>query len=407
MPIPLDVRVPRFSLALLLIIFSLTPARGDVDAGKLAQIRAKMQAFVDQRDIAGAVTVVGRSIGIVSHEAVGNLNLDKGQPMPIDGLFRIASMTKPITAVGIMMLVDEGKLTVDDPVEKHLPEFRGQMVVVKKDKEATILKNPSRPITIRDLLTHTSGVTAQMPPGLAELYRKRDRTLAEGVLAFSQRPLDFEPGTKWAYCNPGIDTLGRIIEVASGMSYEDFLHKRIFYPLAMRDTTFYPTPKQAERAAGLYDKKDDKLVPAGNPVIMQPPGARYPIPAGGLWSTGADLAKLYQVMLRKGTYGNVRFLSEKSVAEMTKLQTGDLPGGFTPGMGFGYGWAVVVKPQGVTGMLSAGSYGHGGAFGTQGWLDPGKDLFIILLIQRVGLGNSDASKMRQELQELAVGALGK
>src|SRR5262245_42463799 len=125
MPIRLDARVPRFSLALLLFTLVLTPARGDVDAGKLAQIRARMQAFVDQHDVAGVVTVVGRSTGIVSHEAVGNLNLEKGQPMPIDGLFRIASMTKPITAIGIMMLVDEGKLTVDDPVEKHLPEFRG------------------------------------------------------------------------------------------------------------------------------------------------------------------------------------------------------------------------------------------------------------------------------------------
>jgi CubicO group peptidase (beta-lactamase class C family) len=316
-------------------------------------------------------------------------------------------MTKPITAMGIMILVDDGKLSVEDPVEKHLPEFRGQMVVVSRDKDQVVLKKPSRPITIRDLLTHTSGVTAQLPEGLGDLYRKRDRTLAEGVIAFSQRPLDFEPGTRWAYCNPGIDTLGRIIEVASGMPYEDFLHKRIFEPLGMRDTTFYPTAEQLKWAAAIYDKKDGKLIPATNPIIGLVPKARYPIPAGGLWSTPLDLAKLCQAMLRKGVADKARILSEKSVAEMTRLQTGDLKTGFTAGMGFGYGWAVVVKPEGVTSMLSPGTFGHGGAFGTQYWIDPHKDLYIILLFQRVGLKNADASKMRQEVQELAVQAFSK
>src|SRR5439155_7494509 len=129
------------------------------------------------------------------------------------------------TAIGIMMLADEGKLKVEDPVEKYLPEFRGQMLVAEqaKDKGTVTLKKPARPITLRDLLTHTSGLPGGMPPGLADLYTKRSRTLAEGVIAFSQRPLDFEPGSKWAYCNAGIDTLGRVIEVVSGQSYEDFL----------------------------------------------------------------------------------------------------------------------------------------------------------------------------------------
>lgn len=397
----------RVVLSVLLLAFLVVgPSRADADAGKLGQVRARMQAFVDQHDIAGAVTVVGRSSGILSHEAVGQRDLAKGQPMTKDALFRIASMTKPITALGIMMLVDEGKLSVSDTIEKHLPEFRGQMVIASRDKEKVVLKKPARLPTIRDLLTHTSGVTAQLPPGLAELYRTRERSLAEGVLAFSQRPLDFEPGAKWAYCNPGIDTLGRIIEVASGMSYEDFLHKRLFAPLGMHDTTFYPEAKRLERMAQIYDKKEGKLVPADNPIIGLVPNARFPIPAGGLWSTGADLAKLYQLMLGRGARGNTRFFSEKSFTEMTRLQTGDLTAGFTGGMGFGYGWAVVVKPQGVTGMLSPGAFGHGGAFGTQGWIDPAKDLYVVLLIQRVGLPNADASKMRQALQELAVGAVG-
>src|SRR5262249_39625753 len=154
-----------------------------------------------------------------SHEAVGYQDLEAKRPMPKDALFRIASMTKPVTAIGIMMLVEEGKLAVEDPVEKHLPEFRGQMLVAGRSKDAEMLTKPSRPITVRDLLTHTSGLPGGPPPGLADLYLKRTHTLAEGVIAFSQRPLGFEPGAKWEYCNAGIDTLGRIIEVLSGDSY--------------------------------------------------------------------------------------------------------------------------------------------------------------------------------------------
>ena len=393
---------------LLLPALAAPPARGDdLDAGKLAAVRERMQAFVDKQEIAGAVTVVGRKAGVASAVAVGSLSLEAKQPMAKDALFRIASMTKPITAVGIMILADEGKLSVEDPVEKHLPEFRGQMLIAARDKDTMTLKKPSRPITLRDLLTHTSGLTTRMPDGLSDLYVKRGRTLAEGVMAFSQRPLEFEPGSRWAYCNPGIDTLGRVIEVVSGQSYEDFLRKRVFEPLGMKDTTFYPGKEQRARAAVLYGKKDGQLVAAPDTLLGQSPEARYPIPAGGLYSTGADLAKLYQMMLGKGALGKVRILSEDGVAAMTKVQTGDLKTGFTDGMGFGFGWAVVRQPAGVTEMLSPGSYGHGGAFGTQGWIDPGKDLFVILLIQRTGLQNSDASQMRQELQAAAVGALKK
>ncbi|HEY1379051.1 MAG TPA: serine hydrolase domain-containing protein, partial [Gemmataceae bacterium] len=223
-----------FAAVALAVPWLFVPARGD-DAGEpLGQIRPRMQAFVDQGEIAGAVTVVGRRDGILSIEAVGYQDLAAHRPMPKDALFKIASMTKPITAIGIMMLADDGKLSVEDAVEKHLPEFRGQMLVAGRDKDAgtVTLKKPARPITVRDLLTHTSGLPG-WPPGLADVYTKRNRSLAEGVLAISQRPLEFEPGSKWAYCNQGIDTLGRIIEVVSGQSYEDFLRTRLFEPLGM------------------------------------------------------------------------------------------------------------------------------------------------------------------------------
>jgi CubicO group peptidase (beta-lactamase class C family) len=360
--------------------------------------------FVQKGQIAGAVAVVGDAREVLVLEAVGDLDVQAKRAMPKDAVFRIASMTKPITAIGVMQLAEDGKLSIDDPVEKHLPEFKGPWLIAERKDDALTLKRPQRPVTLRDLLTHTSGLPGGYPPGLSDLYEKRDRTLAEAVLAISQRPLEFAPGSKWAYCNPGIDTLGRVIEVRSGMPYEAYLAKRVFEPLGMKDTTFFPSEEQLKRLAALYDSKDGKLIRAREGLLALPPGAKHPIPAGGLYSTGADLARLYQAMLNGGRLGDARVLKEESVKAMTTVQTGDLKTGFTPGMGWGLGWAVVREPQGVTAPLSAGSYGHGGAFGTQAWIDPHKGRFVVLLIQRAGLPNSDASEMRDALQKAALAA---
>jgi CubicO group peptidase (beta-lactamase class C family) len=402
----------RFAILLLaLAALGLRPASAaEFDPQKLAEIPKRMQKFIDEQgpqQVAGMVIVVGSSQGIALHEALGKRTLESGEPMPKDALFRIASMTKPITAIGIMMLEQAGKLSVDDPVERHLPEFKGQLLVESRDGDRLVLKRPSRPITIRDLLTHTSGMPGGYPPGVSDMYFQRKYSLAEAVAMVSQRPLDFEPGTKWSYCNTGIDTLGRIIEVASGQSYEEFFRQRVFLPLGMKDTTPYPASQQLARLAGLYEFKEGKLNYVEWSLIGPPEGARHPIPAGGLFSTGEDLARLYQMMLRGGTLASTRFLSQEKHRQMTALQTGDLACGFTAGMGFGFGWGVVKEPQGVHAMMSQGTYGHGGAFGTQGWLDPQQDLFVILLIQRIGLPNADASPLRKELQSGAVEALKK
>ena len=388
------------------LLFTVSGSRAaEFDQEKLSHdVRAALQKYVDRDELAGGITVVGTSKGIVCQEAVGKLNLESGSPLPKDALFRIASMTKPITAIGIMQLVEQGKLSVDDPVEKHLPEFKGQMLITEKSGDSVTLKKPSRPIQIRDLLTHTSGLSS-FPAGLQDSYSRRDHTLAEEIMAMSQRPLDFEPGTKWSYCNAGIDTLGRIIEVVSHQRYEDYLAEHVFQPLGMKDTTFYPTPDQMQRSATLYDRKDGKLVAAGFTLIGAPEHVKNPVPCGGLYSTGGDLAKLYQAMLLKGKLGDQRILSEDTVATMTKTQTGDIETGFTKGMSYGFGFAVVKKPQGVTEMLSPGTFGHGGAFGTQAWIDPQKDVFTILLIQRTGLSNSDESDIRRDAQIAAYGAI--
>jgi CubicO group peptidase (beta-lactamase class C family) len=396
-------------LCLMLVAFGLHAdvRAAEFDADALQKLQPKLQEFVDKNVVAGAVVAVGTHRGLELVEVAGYQNLSQKLPMRSDAMFRIASMTKPVTALAIMILVDEGKVSIDDPVEKHLPEFKGQMILTASDKEtgAVTLKKPSRPITIRDLLTHTSGLPGGFPDGIADLYFKRQLTLGEAVAISSQRPLDFEPGTRWSYCNAGIDTLGRIVEVVSKSSYEDFLQNRIFEPLGMWDTTFYPTDNQLTRLAGLYDIKEGKLHDVGFQLLGPTKSAKHPIPAGGLYSTVEDLGRLYQVMLLRGAIGELRIVSEKSVAEMTKDQVPGLTAGFTPNIGMGLGWQVTRQPNGVHAMLSSGTFGHGGAFGTQGWIDPEKDLFVILLIQRIGIANADASDIRREVQQLVVDAI--
>ena len=396
------------SLAVLAASLRLTNVdAAEFDTAKLEKLRPKLQEYVDKNIVAGAVVAVGSHRGLANISWAGHQNREQNLPMLPNATFRIASMTKPITALAIMLLVDDGKLSVEDPVEKHLPEFKGQLIVSGRDKETgtTTLKKPSRPITLRDLLTHTSGLPGGFPEGISDLYFRRQLTLGEAAAISSQRPLDFEPGTKWAYCNAGIDVLGRIVEVVSGESFEGFLEHRVFRPLGLRDTTFYPNGEQLSRLAGLYELKDGQLRHIAYQLLGPTKGAKHPIPAGGLYSTAEDLARLYQLMLLRGAIGELRIVSEKSVAEMTKNQTGDLTAGFTSNIGMGFGWQVTRQPEGVHAMLSSGTFGHGGAFGTQGWIDPGQDLFVILLIQRVGMANGDASDIRRDVQQVVVDAI--
>lgn len=390
----------RRVLSILLLAVCVAPVFGQTPP-VVPAISARMHQFDKSNDLSGSVTIVGRGNSIVHFDAVGLADVDAKKEMTRETLLKIASMTKPITALGIMILADEGKLSPDDPVEKHIPAFKGQKLKVGSE-----LKDPKRPITLRDLLTHTAGLPIY-PPACADVYQKRNKTLEETSNIIGKEPLVFEPGTKWSYCNPGIDTLGRVIEVCSGDPYHVFLQKRVFDPLGMKNTTFYPSAGQVANTATIYNKKDGQLVAATNQILELPAGAKHPVPAGGLYSTAGDIAKLCQAMLGKGALGGTRIVSEKNFAEMTKTQTGDIKTGFVDGMSFGYGFAVVKEPKGVTAMLSPGTFGHGGAFGTQYWIDPKQDLFVILMIARTGLSNGDASIMREEFQKLAVDAIKK
>jgi len=364
-----------------------------------APIAERMKAFVDDGTISGAVTLVATRDRVLSLDVVGQADLASQKPMRDDSLFWIASMTKPIAAVAVLMLQDEGKLNVEDPVEKYLPEFKNQWVIKEKSSNTLTLARPARPITVRDLLTHTSGLGDVPAP-------RPDASLAELVMAYAQQPLRFPPGSKWEYCNSGINTLGRIVEVVSGQRVEKFFQRRIFNPLGMKDTTFWPTASQAKRLAKTYKQGKDGKGLEETDIFFIKGGLsdrkRTPLPAGGLFSTAGDMARLYQMMLNGGELRGKHILSKESVALLTRTQTADIKTGFTDGMSWGFGFQVVKEPQGVTAMLSPGTFGHGGAYATQSWADPKKDLIYVLMIQRAGFPNGDNSSVRKAFQEAAI-----
>ncbi len=267
-----------------------------------SRVRSSLQRFVNDKEIAGAVATVGDGNGIQALETIGLAEVEGARPMRPDTLFRIASMTKPITGIAVMMLVEGGKIGLDDQVAKHLPDFAGQMMLGWHQGDSYVAKRPARPITIRDLLTHTSGVPDGPLPDSPERDAKPATTLAESAERYGRRRLSFEPGSRWSYSNAGINTLGRVIEVASGTSYEGFLKNRIFDPLGMVNTTFYPTPEQMTRLAMTYAKDGEVLQPIPSVKVAPKAGERPPSPAGGLYSTAPDLARVYRMMLGSGSF---------------------------------------------------------------------------------------------------------
>ena len=382
-----------FSLSLCLPSYA-----GDVSKA----VRDTMQKFIDDGEISGSVTLVARDGEVVSFEALGASNLETGDRMEKDDLFWIASMTKPLAGVSLMMLAEEGKLDINDELEKHLPEFKGLWMVDKKSNAEMTLKRPSRKITLLDVATHTAGIAGVKEP-------RAHTTLAELVSMISQKPLEFEPGSRWKYSSAGSNVLGRVVEVISGQRYQDFLQERIFDPLDMKDTSFFPRFQHAHRVATPYLKNDKvKKLTASEFHFMN--GALWDTqrtvkPSGGLFSTAEDMRKFYQMMLDGGVVGETRLLSETSVKELTRTQSRCIETGFTKGMSWGIHFQVVKDPQGVTAMLNPGTFGHGGAFATQSWADPTNQTIYILMIQRRGFRNGDNSPIRLAFQTAAAKAL--
>jgi CubicO group peptidase (beta-lactamase class C family) len=374
-----------------------TPAPSQDSSGtapSIPSVGEAMGKFVADREIAGAVTLVATPDRIVHIDATGKADIAAGRPMRPDSIFWIASMTKPITGTAVLMMQDEGKLSVDDPVEKHLPEFKGL-----KDKDGKPVK-----VTIRHLLTHTSGMSEASP---AEASAIKD--LAGLMPVYVGKPVQFPPGSKWTYCQSGINTAARVVEVASGLPFDRFVERRLFAPLGMKDTTFYLTEDQLPRLAASYRRsKEGELGATPVGILYGKPATsrdRFPAANGGLFSTAPDYARFCRMILNGGELDGVRYVKPESVALMTSVQSGDLKTGFTPGNGWGLGWCVAREPQGITAMLSPGTFGHGGAYGTQAWIDPVKKRAYVLMIQRADYPNSDGSEVRGVFQGAASAAL--
>lgn len=357
----------RFSLRALLILISCAK----LSAIEPASVAAVLQPFVDRHTLAGAVTLVATKDKVLDVGAVGFADIEANKPMTPDAIFWIASQSKPITATAFMMLVDEGKVKLDDPVEKYLPEFHGQMVIAEHDDTHTLLRAPVHPIMVREILSHTSGLAPKSPLEVPTLDLL---PLAVAVRSHAMTPLQFDPSTKYQYSNAGINTAGRIIEVLSGMPYEDFLRTRLFEPLEMKDTTFWPSDAQVARIAHSYKPNADKTKTALEPTTVTQLSypltdrKRQPMPAGGLFSIAQDVARFCQMILNGGELDGKRYLSEDAVKQMTSRQTPE-----ALKESYGFGWSV-----------GGGGFGHGGAYSTNMNIDPQRGLITIFMVQHAG-----------------------
>jgi CubicO group peptidase (beta-lactamase class C family) len=335
-----------------------------------------LKPFVDKHELAGAVALVADKNKVLSVEAVGFADIAAGKVMRQDNIFWIASQTKPMTAVAVMMIVDEGKISLDDPIEKYLPEFRGQMVVAEKDNEHIVLRKPKHPITVRETLNHTSGLpfkSAIEEPTLDGL------SLSSAVRSYAMTPLLSEPGTVYRYSNAGINTAARIIEVVAKVRYEDFMQQKLFDPLGMKDTTFWPNEAQSLRVAKSYRPDASKTNLAEFPIsqLIHPLSDRvhrFPMPAGGLFSTAIDTSLFCRMLLNNGELDGKRYLSENAIRELSKRQT-------PPTIKESYGLGFSVSPD---------SYGHGGAQATNMEIRSGKGLVLVWMVQHGGFPGEGA-----------------
>jgi CubicO group peptidase (beta-lactamase class C family) len=381
-------RVARLGLFVCIALACLVFSASRLAASE-PRLAATLQPAVDNHTLAGAVLLVADKEKVLAIETVGYADVAAKKQMEPDNLFWIASQSKPITATALMMLVDEGKVKLDDPVEKYLPEFKGQWLSAEQDADHVLLKKPSHPITVRNVLSHTSGLpfkSALEEPTL-DLF-----PLVARVRSYAMTPLRFDPDRAYQYSNAGINTAGRIIEVVSGMSYEDFLDKRLFQPLGMNDTTFWPNDEQLARLAKSYKPNATKdgleEITIGQLKYPLTDHERQPMPAGGLFSTARDVARFCQMVLASGTFEGKRYLSEDAVREMTKRQTPE-----SVRENYGLGWST-----------GGGTFGHGGAFATNMSIDPGRGLITVFMVQHAG--SPEIGKLNGEFVKAAQEAFG-
>ena len=394
----------RFSvilIALALTAGALPPGKPEdvgLSSERLQRIDQMIQRYIDDGQITGAITMVSRRGKVAHFETHGLMDLEAKTPMRKDAVFRIASMSKPITAVAILILMEEGKLRLTDPVSRFIPEFKDTKVAIETApyrpaangqpaRDAGYYTMPAeRAITIRDLLTHTSGLqsgTLGNRIGARTAPRTMTFDLAKYVPTLGQVPLDFQPGSRWSYSLlAGMETLGRIVEVASGMTFDQFLKQRLFDPLEMTDTTFVPTEAQLARSVTLYDGRDGKLVRIETPGWLTTKTLFSG--GGGLWSTAEDYMRFAQMLGNGGVLNGKRILGPRTIDLMASNHVGDLyagTGGNVEGLGFGLGVDVVLDNAAAGRRVSNGTFAWGGAFGTYFWVDRKEALVGVLMVQ--------------------------
>jgi CubicO group peptidase (beta-lactamase class C family) len=372
------------------------PVAKPEDAGMSSERLQRVGAFVERLEtagqISGAVTAVARHGQLVRLEAQGYGDLEAKRAMRTDDIFALASMTKPIVTVGVLMLLEEHRLLLSDPVEKYLPEFRNlKVAVAKADAPGGYVVVPAeRSITIHDLLIHRSGVaSANGPAGAAMREAQRalpdDAVLADQVKALASVPLNFQPGAKWEY-GASTNVLGRVIEVISGQTLDVYLRERILAPLGMVDTGFTVPPEKLSRLAAIYSASPEKGLAK---TTQQRTDPKFFSATGGLFSTAPDYLRFCQMLLNGGTLDGHRLLSRKTIELMTAKHSDPIPLSFLSGQYFGLGVAV-QKDDGDSGLISSpGTYGWSGAYNTYFRIDPKEQVVLILLVQRSPANNLD------------------
>ncbi len=390
---------------------------------RLDRITALMQKHVDEGLLAGAVALVARDGKVAYLKSVGMQDKEQGVEMKPDAIFRIASMSKPITSVAVMMLYEEGRFRLSDPVSKYLPEFKTMKVLVSGPagdggKAAEQLVPAKREITIRHLLTHTSGLTYHWDTRVGAKYAQAGIThgliqtedsLADGIKKLVQVPLVHQPGEAFTY-SLSVDVLGRLVEVISGMSFDEFLRKRVFEPLRMNDTSFYLPGGKVSRLAAVYGPDPNgALKRLGNGILGEGPmratvtypyegPKRYFSGGGGLCSTVSDYARFCQMMLNGGELDGVRLLSRKTVELMTADHVGEL----NPSSGFGLGFGVTRSLREAGELTSVGAYRWGGFWYTTFFIDPAEKLIGVCLVQLYPSGKATLNDKFEALAHQAI-----
>jgi|HubBroStandDraft_5_1064220.scaffolds.fasta_scaffold82935_2 CubicO group peptidase (beta-lactamase class C family) len=363
---------------------------------RLKRIRALIQSHIDAKDFSGAVTLVSRKGKIAQFEAFGIADIEAAKPMKTDTLFSLLAMTKPFTAVAILMLLEEGKLILSDPVSKFIPEFKNPQVAVwnmpNDPAGAGLRLVPSqREITILDLLTHTSGVANGFAGPAGDYVRRanlpRGGSLDQRVKGLAKLPLNFQPGTQWEYSLvTGYDALGRVVEILSGMTLEQFFETRIFQPLGMKNTFFIVPPNRTSDVAVGYNRTEGRLV--RRPATVDETAGPYFSGAEGLTGSTGDYFLFCQMLQNGGQLNGVRLLSRKTIELMTSVATGNMDlrnysGGDQVLKGYGFGLGVRVRrDNGENGWLgSVGDFGWAGSIGTYFWVDPKEQMIGIVMTQ--------------------------